>query len=41
MSWYCEASVAFLEAAGLDFPRHATEGIEPVRSLSGPRNELN
>lgn len=31
MDLYTEASVAFLEAAGLDFPRHATEGIEPAK----------
>ena len=28
-----EASVAFLTAAGLDFPRHAAEGIDPAEGL--------
>mmetsp|Transcript_22334 Transcript_22334/g.51768 ORF Transcript_22334/g.51768 Transcript_22334/m.51768 type:complete len:507 (+) Transcript_22334:103-1623(+) len=28
---YTEASVAFLQAAGLDFPRHASEGIDPAK----------
>ncbi|CAE7645383.1 caf1, partial [Symbiodinium necroappetens] len=28
---YTEASVAFLTAAGLDFPRHAAEGIDPAK----------
>lgn len=28
---HTEASVAFLSAAGLDFPRHAAEGIDPGR----------
>mmetsp|Transcript_132424 Transcript_132424/g.342577 ORF Transcript_132424/g.342577 Transcript_132424/m.342577 type:complete len:391 (-) Transcript_132424:85-1257(-) len=27
--WYTEESVWFLSAAGVDFPRHATEGIDP------------
>lgn len=27
---HTEASVAFLTAAGVDFPRHATEGIDPA-----------
>jgi len=27
---YTEASVSFLTTAGLDFPRHATEGVDPA-----------
>ncbi|CAL1142901.1 unnamed protein product [Cladocopium goreaui] len=32
---YSEASMNFLAAAGLDFTRHAEEGIEPVRMPRG------